>query len=66
MDWQPIETCPLAKTVLLWGGAWRSPFVGMRNGPFGQCWLDGDPGFQMFNASHWMPLPDPPRTKEQP
>ncbi len=59
--WQPIKTCPLAVTVLLWSRAWRSPFVGLRNGDFGACWLDGDGGgFQMHGATHWMPLPDPP------
>lgn len=57
MEWQPIETAPKDRTILLAGkwmfGEWeitadrylatRFPFVGGSNGP-----------------THWMPLPDPP------
>src|SRR6185437_12360765 len=45
--WQPINTAPLAKNVLLWAGGWRHPFVGCRNGDHGACYIDGDPGFQI-------------------
>lgn len=62
-DWQPIETAPMAKMVLLWGGGWRHPFPGMRNGDGGHVWVDTcEPqvaGWQAW-ATHWMPLPEPP------
>lgn len=62
--WQPIETALLGRIVLLIGGGWRHPFVGMRNGDHGACYLVGydnpKPGWQAYNATHWMELPASP------
>jgi hypothetical protein len=63
MEWQPIETAPLGKMVLLWQPCWRHPFCGQRNGDAGQVWVDTcEPearGWQAF-ASYWMPIPEMP------
>lgn len=62
-QWQEIESAPLAKMVLLWAPGWRQPFIGARNSAdFGAVFLDGvsGEGCQMYGATHWQPLPDPP------
>lgn len=59
--WQPISTEPgMATKVLLWASMWRSPFVGTSLGDFGHCLIDGNEPFEMWGATHWMPLPAPP------
>lgn len=63
-DWQPIETAPKGKVVLLWKTITKEHYVaayipGEVNGP-GWCTPDG---FQIFNATHWQHLPDPPQDK---
>ncbi len=58
-EWQPIETAPRGKPVLLW----RAPewFVAAQiEGEFGIGWCTPD-GFEVFRATHWMPLPEPPK-----
>ena len=50
MSWQPIETAPRNKWLLLWNedaGYW-----------VGQIAINFDPGEP--EATHWMPLPAPP------
>lgn len=72
-DWQPIETAPKNKHVLLFG-AQREPFnCGVHYYDplvFSGYWDDIDgawcssgstAGGPFFHATHWMPLPPPPK-----
>jgi hypothetical protein len=61
MEWQPIETAPWSgPPVLLWKEATREHYVAARiRGEHGPGWCTPD-GFQIFRATHWMPLPPPP------
>lgn len=59
--WQPIETAPWdGPPVLLWKESTREHYVAARvRGEHGHGWCTPD-GFQIFRATHWMPLPLPP------
>jgi hypothetical protein len=46
-DWQPIETCPLDREVLIWAKRAGCLMIG---------WIDAD----RTVGSHWMPLPEKP------
>lgn len=65
MEWKPIDTEPKDDRILLaevlhtgeyhvGEGAW-SGFV--------NTWADVDNGLYKINATHWMPLPEPPKCK---
>jgi hypothetical protein len=64
--WRPIETAPMDKEILLWhtGSKWQKqgPVIGhiMRMGiatvPVFGCTV-----FHPGDATHWMPLPEPPK-----
>jgi hypothetical protein len=60
-DWQPIDTAPWGgPPVLLWKGNTQEHYVAARlSGEHGPGWCTPD-GYEIFGASHWMPLPDPP------
>ena len=77
MEWQPIETAPLnpsgkrfGPTVLIWCSADSVPWPAYwdpwhdweyrDNGP---AWVipDQEPPIAPEDATHWMPLPDPPK-----
>ena len=59
-EWQPIETAPKEVTVLLWKPKTQEQYVAAKvSGEHGPGWYTPD-GFEIFNATHWMPLPDPP------
>jgi len=61
--WMPIETAPRHVNVLLWGPIWRHPFVGqvaVFNG-FDHAVIDLGGCDAVAHASHWMPLPSPPK-----
>lgn len=74
MSWQPIETAPKDGTVIL---GWRYYAVAMKwTGHHGYPWeaihLDGvcelmGNGFVSDDnaLTHWMPLPDPPRSSDE-
>lgn len=64
MDWQPIETAPWdGKPVLLWRDGHH---VAARiSGAHGPGWCTPD-GYEVFRATHWMPLPAPPKAAEKP
>ena len=62
--WLPVETAPIGDYILIWGGAWRHPFVGRY---FGRDWwvfvdnADTNATQSEYVATHWMPLPEPPK-----
>lgn len=61
MIWQPIETAPLGKYILIWGGCWRHPFVGRYFGDGIWVMIDSaDATETRITAHSWMPLPEPP------
>jgi hypothetical protein len=70
-DWQPIETAPKDGTnILLWCPLPGSGYaiVGIchtttrANGDKVPVWLDAYEGEDIYQPSHWMPLPEPPIT----
>lgn len=68
MEWQPIETAPKGEitdyrdqVVLVWArDEWMRVAVFDAN-----AWylVEGQGGALMFDPTHWMPLPEPPKTK---
>lgn len=65
MEWQPIETAPKDKTLLLWRSSYGLPVAGHILA--GDLWGAFVPGVPMLfqkhieEPTHWMPLPDPPK-----
>lgn len=70
-EWQPIESAPKDREILLWEGDSDCAVVGRHNPSYTEEWhatvhgefapwsdFDRPP---IFNATHWMPLPDPPK-----
>ena len=64
--WQPIETAPWSgPPVLLWKANTQEQYVAARiRGEHGPGWCTPD-GHQIFNATHWMPLPAAPEPREE-
>ena len=63
-EWQDISTAPWEghPPVLLFRD--KEMFVAMRiRGEHGPGWCTPD-GYQIFNPTHWMPLPAPPKDRE--
>jgi hypothetical protein len=64
MEWQPIETAPTSRRLLLCAevGGKRVVFTGGYDSHWsGQCWVaDARQVPSGFKPTHWMPLPDPP------
>ncbi len=66
-QWLPIETAPRDGTfVLLWGPAWEQPETGWRY-PGDKSWQGCDQPTWLAgrDATHWMPLPSPPKDAGQ-
>lgn len=74
-EWQPIDTAPKDGTpILLWDaesksvnvGYWldryTQPFHALVRGEDAN-WCDDGGANPIFNATHWMPLPDPPKAE---
>ena len=68
-EWQPIETAPRDRLLVLW---WRptssrlgNPVIGSicGDGPYDGMWWSGQFGFyqDVWHITHWMPLPTPPK-----
>lgn len=71
MKWQPIETAPKDKPILLADdhnvgeGEWRKgqqPAYGARGGE-GWHFIDDIDYSRPFYPTHWMPLPKPPKSQ---
>lgn len=63
--WQPIEGAPNGMPVLLWKESTKEHYVAARiSGGYGLGWCTPD-GHEVFRATHWMPLPDPPSADRQ-
>lgn len=73
MTWQPIETAPKDKAVLLyrptalaWAvvavGKWTSQQYNTRPRPYWEMWMHigSVAEARMWVPTHWMPLPEPP------
>ena len=69
MKWQPIETAPLGKMVLLAGGLWRHVFAGqVCDSETGLCVIDTPtPQHHVPDhyATHWMPLQELPERNQK-
>ena len=72
MTWQPIDTAPKdhSQKQRLLGWAWNTGMKIMRYSGWGQgtggfetleVADDGYAVWREFGASHWMPLPEPPK-----
>ncbi len=70
-EWQPINTAPRDKPILVWGPRSRGSALGMSiiavwgkasHVPlYGFVSYHGDPeDTDLIPATHWMPLPNPP------
>lgn len=68
LEWQPIETAPQDLDALFWIVAKTSEEAGMDMSP-GLLFVDAPALFMgrfqswssLTKATHWMPLPDPPK-----
>lgn len=66
MEWQPIETAPKDRRVLLWGRYWNGvdkfqhPLIGIWDPNVGRWIIPGEFRFGV-HPSYWMPLPPPPK-----
>ncbi len=61
MEWQPIETAPKDRRILLWNGDF------IASGAYEGGVIDGfimhrdvDDDWSIDEPTHWMPLPAPP------
>lgn len=71
MAWQPIETAPTNKSILLWGklDGEVSGLMGVEivvgSSQNGFYWtVDGTDYYSVtVDATHWMPLPPPPKVE---
>jgi hypothetical protein len=74
MNWQPIETAPKDGTRVLIYGYWdgelsdldEEPEVWKARFSLGTWWVDSDQYYvaRVVNPTHWMPLPKPPKRKQ--
>lgn len=63
-EWQPIETAPReGMHLVVWDSKNQKPVVPELRANDGAFWL-GDWDW-IIEASHWMPLPPPPKVEER-
>lgn len=55
--WQPIETAPMKRHVLVY---WQGDILVADQDPQGRWWYCSTEGEYECAPSHWMPLPEPP------
>jgi hypothetical protein len=62
-EWQPIETAPKeGEAILVYFQKWKSQYVVSWGSSFdGDGWWCLDNMLSAADASHWMPLPEPPK-----
>ena len=74
MDWQPIDTAPQYRSILLFGRQCDGDAPVRHTSPvvFSGYWDDVDGAWcahgsswegPFFKVTHWMPLPDPPKSE---
>jgi hypothetical protein len=62
-QWQPIETAPKDGTeIIVWDAEYRHSYFARCNSK-GEVYWDELYG-PLENATHWMPLPEPPKVTE--
>jgi hypothetical protein len=61
MDWQPIETAPEDKPCLFWLD-WADDVIGAPPPPTERLFMGKRRRWaSTHKATHWMPLPEPPK-----
>jgi len=62
MEWQPIETAPRDMSDVLLCSDHEDGEYPISIGFFCEAgvWIDSTSGDEVFNITHWMPLPAPP------
>lgn len=68
MEWMPIETAPKDGTDVVLVKVGNKPWIGRfythLQERYGMGWRNSHGN--LFNPTHWMPLPEPPVIKENP
>lgn len=58
--WHSVEEPPKdGEWVLIWGDGFHVPIQAFHESG---CWLDDQ--YEKYTATHWMPLPEPPKEEE--
>lgn len=67
IDWLPISTAPVGPTVLLANDKAKEVTIGYGewfSAPMPR-WISVNPeGFGRWKATHWAPLPEPPKSED--
>lgn len=78
MSWQPIETAPMNRRILLWWRTCREPHIGQWDideeyDQRPKSWKSPEEGWRncgdqciprnQSDCTHWMPLPSPPESQ---
>lgn len=58
--WQPIETAPADKVILVWGKYYITPFFAAY-GTLGKDWLTSQDFTLPSKPTHWIPMPKMPK-----
>ncbi len=66
MEWQPIETAPRDKAMIdIWAKQWNAKTDEFEFRRFAGCFFDESGNIwgmpTDYRATHWMPLPEPPK-----